>query len=351
MSRSGPASRRAEDSTDGLKPRETEVYTYYVARARWLARPLRCQTWEWESAVVASGSQTHEYEHFQVRESLLRRALARTDATAFNPFPVTFSIVNNQIVVDQPYKNPASVYEGIYGDEDRFGRTNLFMSDAKINGRLWRLFNGGQIGVASGTELRYETYDDKRASFVGLNPPGSGSQFPYLREGDNDFLALSSNVPISAAQTIYAAYLETALPFVTRENRLPLRRKPGLRWPVASNIFHLRPDDKAEGEPCVETGFVSQAPGFGRRVIPRAESRADEHHAAASPDRCRRPLSPAGNRAAFRRHGATHGLSAGRTRTWSPKRRRPGSPASCWMCRRCADCRCPSTTSTLTRTR
>lgn len=69
--------------------------------------------------------------------------------------------------------------------------------------------------------MRYETYDDKRASFVGLNPPGSGSQFPYLREGDNDSLALSSNVPISASQTIYAAYVEAAFPFVTRENRKP----------------------------------------------------------------------------------------------------------------------------------
>ena len=47
----------------------------------------------------------------------LQLALARTDATAFNPFPVTFKIVNNQIVVDQPYKNPASAYDGIYGDE------------------------------------------------------------------------------------------------------------------------------------------------------------------------------------------------------------------------------------------
>ena len=42
-----------------------------------------------------------------------------------------------------------------------------------------------------------------------------------LRENDNDFLALSSNVPISAAQTIYAMYAETAFPFVTRENRKP----------------------------------------------------------------------------------------------------------------------------------
>ena len=43
--------------------------------------------------------------------------------------------------------------------------------------------------------MRYETFSDKRATFVGVNPPGSGNQFPLLREGDNDFLALSGNVP------------------------------------------------------------------------------------------------------------------------------------------------------------
>ena len=210
-----------QNTGDGFKPRVTEVYTYSW-RALGGLRGKFNDNWQWESAVVASGSQTHEYEHFQVRESLLRRALARTDATAFNPFPVTFKIVSNQIVVDRLFSNPSAVTDGVYGDEDRFGRTGLFMWDAKVSGQLWRLFNGGKIGVATGTELRYETYADKRASYVGLNPPGSNSDFPYLREGDNDFLALSSNVPISAHQTIYAAYLETALPFVTRDNRKPL---------------------------------------------------------------------------------------------------------------------------------
>jgi outer membrane receptor protein involved in Fe transport len=151
----------------------------------------------------------------------LRRALNRTDATAFNPFPVTFKIVNNQVTVDQPFVNPASVLNPIYGDEDRFGRTGLYLWDLKANGRLWRLWGGGEIGVATGVEVRYETYNDKRAAYVGLNPPGSGAEFPYLREGDNDFLALSSNIPISAAQTIYAMYAETAFPFVSRANRQP----------------------------------------------------------------------------------------------------------------------------------
>jgi len=225
-----------QNSTDGLKPRVTEVYTTSW-RVLGGLRGTFGRTWEWESAVLASGAQTHEYEHFQVRESRLRRALGRTDTTAFNPFPVTFKIVDNQIVVDRPFKNPASVYDELYDDEDRFGRTNLFMWDAKVNGRLGRLWRGGNIGVASGAEVRYETYDDKRASFVGSNPPGSGSQFPLLREGDNDFLALSSNVPISASQTIYATYLETSLPFVTRENRLPLVE--GLELTLAGRYEHF----------------------------------------------------------------------------------------------------------------
>ncbi|MSU60076.1 MAG: hypothetical protein EXS35_18215 [Pedosphaera sp.] len=210
-----------QNTGGGFKPRVTEVYSYAWRALGGLRGKLR-DNWEWESAILASGAQSHEYEHFQVRESRLRRALARTDATAFNPFPVTFKIVNSQIVVDKAFDNPVAVIDPIYDDEDRFGRTGLFMGDVKVNGHLGRFFTGGEIGVATGAEIRYETYQDGRAGYVGVNPPGSGAEFPFLREGDNDFLALSSNIPINAAQTIYAAYAEVALPFVTRENRMPL---------------------------------------------------------------------------------------------------------------------------------
>ncbi len=225
-----------QNTGGGIKPRETEVYSN-AWRVLGGVRGKIAEKWEWESAVVASGAQTHEYEHFQVRESFLRRALARTDATAFNPFPVTFKVLNNQIVVDKAFDNPNSVLDGLYGDEDRFGRTSLFMGDFKANGRLGRFFTGGDIGVATGAEVRYETYKDGRAGYVGVNPPGSGADFPFLREGDNDFLALSSNIPIDAAQTIYAGYAEVALPFVTRENRVPLVN--ALELTVAGRFEHF----------------------------------------------------------------------------------------------------------------
>eukprot|EP01041_Mallomonas_annulata_P031618 gene31618-53949_t len=75
-----------QNTGGGIKPRETEVYSH-AWRVLGGVRGKVGEKWEWESALVASGAQTHEYEHFQVRESFLRRALARTDATAFNPFP------------------------------------------------------------------------------------------------------------------------------------------------------------------------------------------------------------------------------------------------------------------------
>lgn len=210
-----------QNTGGGFHSRMTEVFSYSFRALAGLRGRLG-DVWEWESAVLASGAQTHEYEHYQVRESRLRQALDSRDSTALNPFPVTFKVVNNQIVVDKPFTNPDSVLDPLYDDEDRFGRTNLFLWDARVTGRPWRLFKGGDIGVAAGTEVRYETFQDKRADYVGFNPPGSGAYFPYLREGDNDFLALSPNAAIAARQTIFATYAEVALPFVTRANRIPL---------------------------------------------------------------------------------------------------------------------------------
>lgn len=204
-----------------VKPRIIEVHTHLFRGLAGL-RGKFADTWQWESAVMYSGAQTHEYEHNYMRESRLRQALNRTDSTALNPFGYTFKVANNQIVSDQPYINPESIWAPIYSDDERFGKTKLFVWDAKTTGELWQLFKGGRIGVATGGELRWESYDDKRPVYSGMNPPGAGADFPYLRDGDNDILALSPNVSISAAQTIYAFYSEAAFPFVTHANRKPL---------------------------------------------------------------------------------------------------------------------------------
>jgi outer membrane receptor protein involved in Fe transport len=217
------------------KPRIFNVYSYAYRTLAGVRGKLPGD-WEWESAFLYSGAQTHEYDHNTVRESWLRQALGRTDTNAYNPFGYTFKIVDNQIRVAAPYRNPDSLLDSLYYTAQRFGRTGLFVWDAKANGRLWQLFNGGRIGAATGAEVRYETYKDGRPGYDGINPPGTANP-PFLREGDNDIINSSANVPISAAQTIYAVYSELAFPFITRENRKPL--VDGLELTLAGRFEHF----------------------------------------------------------------------------------------------------------------
>lgn len=203
----------------GTKVRHIEVNSTFY-RAVGGARGKFGDNWSWESGLLVSGAYSHETEQNIYRESLLRKALDRTDATAYNPFPVTFKVVNNRVVVDKPYANPTSVTEPMYDTDNRYGKTQLIVWDARIGGDLWQLpGGGGRVQVAAGVEARWESYHAWKAPYAGLNPPGSGSEFPYLREDDNDFIAMSPNADIDASQKVQAAYAEILLPLINDDNR------------------------------------------------------------------------------------------------------------------------------------
>ena len=193
--------------------------------------------WSWESALLVSGAYSHETETNIFRESLLRQSLARTDATAYNPFPVTFKVVNGQVVVDQPFVNPDTVTAPMYDTDNRYGKTRLITWDARASGELWQLpGGGGRIQMAAGVEARWESYDAWKAPFAGLNPEGSGNFFPYLRENDNDFIAMSPNADVSADQNVQSAFAEVGLPLVTSDNSFFLVQ----RFEIGAAVRHER---------------------------------------------------------------------------------------------------------------
>jgi iron complex outermembrane receptor protein len=197
-------------------------------------------SWSWESGLLISGAHSHETETNIYRESLLRKALNRTDATAFNPFPVTFKVVGNQVVADKAYVNPASVTDPMYDTDNRYGETQIVVWDAKAAGELWRLpFGGGRIKVAAGAEARWEKYDAWKAPYAGLNPAGSGADFPYLRDDDNDFIAMSPNADVHAKQDVQSAYAEVALPLITENNSVPLVKRLELGAAVRHERFSI----------------------------------------------------------------------------------------------------------------
>lgn len=223
----------------GTKVRVIHVDTHFY---RGLAgvRGLFGESWTWESALMASGAHSHETEENIYRESRLRRALDRTDSTAYNPFPVTFKVVDGLVVVDQPYTNPDAVTEPMYDTDNRYGETEVVTWDAKLTGELWQLPGmGDRLQVATGAEVRWESYDAWKAPFAGVNPPGSGAEFPYLREDDNDFIAMSPNADIAADQVVHSVYAEVAMPLVTERNRLPLVEKLELSFAGRHERFSI----------------------------------------------------------------------------------------------------------------
>jgi iron complex outermembrane receptor protein len=175
-------------------------------------------TWNWEAAALQAEARVTDDEVGPSRKSLLIAAINQTDpAKAFNPFTRTFAVQNGALVVTGDYVNPESVQSTFRSSFVREGRTGLTSADIRAFGDLLPIWGGNTIGAAFGGEFRYETYDDTRPPFAGLNPPGSG-----LDPATNDFLGFSPNSDTHGNRHVAAAYVETVVPLVGNKFKLPL---------------------------------------------------------------------------------------------------------------------------------
>ncbi|MBI5690790.1 MAG: TonB-dependent receptor [Verrucomicrobia bacterium] len=176
------------------------------------------RTWTWEGAFLYSGARVIENEEGPSRKSLLIAAINQTDSTrAFNPFTRTFAVQNGQLVVTGDYRNPASVTSTFTSSFIRSGITKLGSGDFRASGDVYPIWGGNTIGGAFGGEFRYETYDDYRPPYAGLNPPGSGMDLQA-----NDFLGFSPNSDTHGNRHVAAAYAEVVVPVFGRKFTAPL---------------------------------------------------------------------------------------------------------------------------------
>ena len=177
-------------------------------------------SWSWEAALLYSAARVIENETGPSRKSKLIAAINQTDpAKAFNPFTRTFAVQNGTLAVTGNYQNPDSVISTFRSEFIRNGITKLGSGDVRASGDLLPIWGGNSIGGAFGGEFRYETYDDYRPPFAGLNPAGSG-----LNPESNDFLGFSPNSDTHGNRHVAAAYVETVLPLVGNKFTLPLVR-------------------------------------------------------------------------------------------------------------------------------
>lgn len=205
--------KRLTDLMDRTASITTDVYRGVAG-----VRGKLWDTWTWESAVLYSKAKTTDDEEGPSRKSKLIAAINQTDpALAFNPFTRTFAVQNGTLAVTGDYVNPESVQSTFRSQFTREGTTQLSSGDVRASGELLPIWGGNTIGAAVGGEFRYESYDDKRPPFAGLNPAGSG-----LDPVANDFLGFSPNSDTHGTRHVSAAYAEIIVPLAGNKFRLPL---------------------------------------------------------------------------------------------------------------------------------
>jgi iron complex outermembrane receptor protein len=174
-------------------------------------------TWNWEGALLKAKAKVTDDEIGPSRKSLIIAAINQSNpATAFNPFTRTFAVQGGTLVVTGDYVNPESVQSTFRSEFIREGHTALTSGDFRASGDVAPIWGGNTIGAAVGGEWRHEKYSDTRPPFAGLNPPGSG-----LDPTANDFLGFSPNSDTHGNRHVIAAYLETVVPLVGKQFKLP----------------------------------------------------------------------------------------------------------------------------------
>jgi iron complex outermembrane recepter protein len=174
------------------------------------------ETWKWEAAVFRNQVKGKDEAYNDVRESKLKAAAARTDATAYNPFGYTFKVQGNAVIADQPYTNPQSVIDTFSEVYFRDGKSSITSADLKANGRVITAW-AGDIMLAVGAEYREEALEDIRPPFGGLNPENSG-----LNTDDNDFLLHPPRPDVFGDRQVKSGYAEFAIPLASPANRWPM---------------------------------------------------------------------------------------------------------------------------------
>lgn len=166
--------------------------------------------WDWDSAALYSAAKTVDKTANRISLSLYQDAVNRQDASAYNPF--CGATCNSQDTIDS-----------FLIDVSRTGETALGLVDFKVsNAKLFAL-PAGNVGVAVGTELRYESfendYDDRLNGAVFYTDDVTGIAY------ESDVMGSSGQPNSEGSRNILSAFVELAGPLVSSDMNIPLVKK------------------------------------------------------------------------------------------------------------------------------
>jgi outer membrane receptor protein involved in Fe transport len=171
---------------------------------------------EWNSALVYSEAEAADVSN-NVSSTLLQRQLALSTPDAYNPF--NGGCIATPSFGDCTPSSQAAI-DAITFQLRRDTRTTLTMADLRVSrGDLFKTW-AGDVGVAFGAEVRKETQRDNR------DPRVDGTiVFTDAVTGEitgSDAAAVSPNPDAYGERTVGAAYLEFAVPIVSKAMKVPL---------------------------------------------------------------------------------------------------------------------------------
>lgn len=178
---------------------------------------------KWDSAIVYSESSANDTS-FAVKSSALQRQLALATPEAYDPF-------NGGCVSDPSYGDcrPSSkaAIDAIGYDLVRKSKTTLLMGDFRASRPDLFQLPAGNVGVAFGVEARRETQLDDRDATVDGSAPFVDSVTGAVTL--SDAAAVSPNPDTKGSRSVYAGYVEFAVPVVAPEMNVPLIRSLDLQ--------------------------------------------------------------------------------------------------------------------------
>jgi outer membrane receptor protein involved in Fe transport len=166
--------------------------------------------WGWDSAALYSAAKTVDKTANRTSLSLFQDSINQQDSSAFNPFCV--ATCNSQETIDS-----------FLIDISRTGETELALVDFKVSNNDFFSLPAGKLGIALGTELRYESfeniYDDRLNGTITYQDSVTGIVYP------SDVMGSSGQPNADGSRNILSAFIEISGPLISPEMNIPLVSK------------------------------------------------------------------------------------------------------------------------------
>ncbi|WP_172449241.1 TonB-dependent receptor domain-containing protein [Bowmanella denitrificans] len=163
--------------------------------------------WDWDSAALYSAAKTDDTTYNRTSLTKFQQAVNRQDDSAYNPF--CGASCNSQASID-----------AFLIDVSRVGETALALVDYKLsNANLFSL-PAGNVGVAIGTEWRYESfendYDDRLDGTIAYQDAVTGTLY------ETDVMGSSGQPDADGSRNVFSAFVELAGPLISPDMAIPL---------------------------------------------------------------------------------------------------------------------------------